>query len=380
MPVRRAARIVDAWLDRVVVGRWWALRATAIAMATGMVLAGPPFGGFAQDWFPVWRYDLANSGPQLFDAGVNVDDQTGNLTFRVLPRLIGAILHLDQLWQFYVLQILFGALFLWMAATVYREAVGSRSLATLLTVATACTWAGATAWVETRGLFDAFGLAFLAVTLRVRHPAAVLAAALAASFCDERTIIVLPLVAAWQAWRPAVGDGEVLAAWRRLPVLALGAAALAHLAIRTWLKHRYGLPEGHNRYPENPLTQLRNYPNGLWGAYEGLWLLVAAGLATWWHRGQRWVVGAIVAFGSLPLIAGVSVVDISRAIAFGWPLVPVCLLGVRHLHHQVVRRLVWLATAVSMAWPMVYAAGDQSVDWAYPLPLVLLNLLRQAAV
>ena len=161
-PLVRFARFVDGWLDRITRGRWWAWKAMAVALLVGMLLAGPPFGGFQSPRAVVWRYDFANSGPQLFDPHVNLHDATGNLTFRVVPRLIGAAFGFDSQWQFYVMQLVFGVVLLWAVAQIYDEVLRSRVQATLLTVATACTWAGATAWVETRGLFDVVGIALAA--------------------------------------------------------------------------------------------------------------------------------------------------------------------------------------------------------------------------
>lgn len=386
-PLIALARRIEGWLDRVLQGRWWAWKAMAISMATGMVLAAPPFGGWGKRTAVVWRYDLANSGPQLFDPHVNLTDATGNLTFRVVPRLIAAAFGFDQLWQYYVMQLVFGALLLWAVALIYDEVLASRVQAALLTVATAGTWAGATAWVETRGLFDVVGIAFLALCMRTRRPWLAMVFALAASFSDERALIALPIVICWHALRPereiddqvaAVpaerGVGPLVSRFLQPMPLLLLSIAVIHLAIRTWLKHRYGLVESHNRYPENPITQLRNYPNGVWGAFEGLWVVIVAGVATWVHR-RQWAVAALVSLVGIPsLLAGTSVVDISRAIAFAWPLAPLAALGLRGLPVGAIRRVVWVATGVCVVWPLVYAAGDQTVDWFYPAPLVLFHL------
>ena len=364
----------------------------AVALVVGMVLAAPPFGGWGKRTAVVWRYDLANSGPQLFDPHVNLHDATGNLTFRVVPRLIAAAFGFDQLWQYYVMQLVFGALLLWAVAQIYAQILGSRSQATLLTVATACTWAGATAWVETRGLFDVVGIALLALCMLTRRSWLALLFALAASFSDERALIALPIVICWHAFRPevavdagAVERGDRLVAittepslvrrfLRPLPVL-VALTVVLHLGIRTWLKHRYGLVESHNRYPDNPYTQLRNYPNGIWGAFEGLWLVIVAGIATLVHR-RQWALALLFGVVGVPsLLVGMSVVDVSRAIAFAWPLAPLAALGLRGLPAGAIRRLVWITTGVCVVWPMVYAAGDQTVDWFYPAPLVVIHLV-----
>ncbi len=389
-PLVSVAQTADRWLETLGGRRWWAFWSALLATGVGMVGAGPPLNGYGDERSVIWRYDLHNRGPQLFDPGVPLDGQVGNLTFRVVPRLIGGALGLDRMWQFQTLQLLVGVVFLWAAARLFAEALGSRPLATLLVVATAATWTGASAWLEVRGLFDPFSYAFLALAMWVRRPVAVGSVALAATFCDERALIALPPVLAWHAFRPeaietavsppAAGTGAAsqgLRVFFRPATVAVAVAVAAHLAIRAWLKHRYGLQENHNRYPEDPLTQLRNYPNGLWGALEGLWIVVAAAVVTAWH-GRRWVVVAVLVLAGVPsLLAGVSVVDISRSIGYVWPLAPLAtlVLGRSGLSHRVLHRVVWFATALSLAWPVLYTAGDQTIDWNYPLPLVIVRFL-----
>lgn len=403
-PVLRFVAWVERRLARLTTGRWWAWKVVALATAVGMLLAGPPIGGAAPESSPLWRYVLDNSGPQLFDPDVPLDQHVGNLTFRVFPRLLGAGFGFEHQWQFLLVQFLFGLAFLWAAAKLFDEVLRSRVLAALLTIGTATIWAGATAWLENRGLFDAIAISLLALAMVARRPWVALPLALAAGFTDERAVIALPMVVLWQVMRPEpepadVGDADadadvdadradaieprseaVTTRWRwrallRPTPLVLMAALLIHFGIRTWLKHRYGLHENRNRYPENPFTQIRNYPNGLWGAFEGLWILVVAGVATFVHRRQWTEAVLVVLAGGASLTAGVSVVDISRAIAYAWPMVPLAMLGLVGIARPAVRTLIWLAVAVCVIWPMVYTAGDQTVDWSYPAPLVVvLNL------
>lgn len=345
-----------------------------------MLAAAPPVGGWDQPYSELWRYVLGNSGPQLFDPHVDLEGHPGNLTFRVLPRLIAAAGGFHHQWQYYLVDLVFGALLLWAAARLFDEALDSRVLATLLAVATAGTWAGATAWVETRPLFDAIGISLVVLAMATRRSWLVLVLSFAATFADERATIALVLVVCWHALRdlrPADAGrlGDIARRFvRPAPVLVV-VAVVAHLAVRTWLKHRYGLSEGHNRYPENPFVQARNWPNALWSAFDGLWLVVFAGVATLIARRRRWE-AAIVALAGVPsLVAGLSVVDMTRAIAYAWPLAPLAALGLRGLPRPFLHRLAWVAAGICVLSPLVYAAGDQTVDWLYPAPLLVVHLI-----
>jgi hypothetical protein len=397
-PIDPVLRFV-AWTERrlagLATGRRWTWKVVVLAAAIGMFLAGPPLGSIPSDGEGLWPTVIGNSGPRLFDPSVPRVGQAGNLTFRVFPRLIGAALGFEHVWQFLLVQFLFGILLLWAAAKLFDEVLRSRVLAALLTIGTATIWGGATAWMETRGLFDGIAISLLGLAMVARRWWVALPLAIAAGFTDERAVIALPLVVCWQVMRPeqeaaedaaaesAPSDGvdarseAVTTPWRwrgllRPTPLLLMSAVLIHFAIRTWLKHRYGLHENEDRYPENPFTQIRNYPNGLWGAFEGFWILVVAGVASFVHR-RQWTEAVVIVIGAgASLTAGVSVVDISRAVAYAWPAVPLALLGLVGIARPAVRTLVWFAVALCVVWPMVYAAGDQTVDWYYPAPLVVL--------
>ncbi|MGN6693827.1 MAG: hypothetical protein ACTHN0_06580, partial [Aquihabitans sp.] len=270
-PVLRFAAWAERRLARLTSGRWWTWKVVALSLVVGMFFAGPPLGGLPGDREGLWPTVIDNSGPRMFDPNVPLTGHAGNLTFRVFPRLIGAAFGFEHVWQFLLVQFLFGVLLLWAAAKLFDEVVRSRVLAALLTIGTATIWSGATAWMETRGLFDGIAISLLALAMVARRWWLALPLAVAAGFTDERAVIALPLVVCWQVMRPepesledaAVerpGDGvdarseAVTTPWRwrallRPTPLLLMSAVLIHFAIRTWLKHRYGLHENQNRYP-----------------------------------------------------------------------------------------------------------------------------------
>lgn len=382
-PLALAHRASDI-LGRLASSRWWAWWAVLLAVVLGVFLASPALHAPDAD-APGWVYVRENSGPQLFDPAVAATSQQANTTFRVVPRLIGAAFSLSHPWQFLLVQLGFGLVFLWTAAKLYAEALRDRISALLLVIALGSTWAGATAWLEVRGLFDAIALALLALSMRARRLPVVVVVLVLAGFTDERAVLATPLVVAWHALRPPTpgdradargtldDDRRGLRPFLRPVPLAAAATVGIHLMIRTWLKHRYGLSEGANRSPGEPFSQLSNYPNGLWGALEGVWLVVAAGLmGLRRHRGTA--AAGLAALAAIPiLLAGVSVFDISRAVAYVWPLAPLACVGLRHVPRDWLRRAVAIAATVTVVWPVIYASDENTVQWVYPLPLALVE-------
>lgn len=204
---------------------------------------------------------------------------------------------------------------------------------------------------------------------------------MAATFTDERAIFVLPLVAMWHLQREVAdaADGDPAAAGltrERWCALLAGAAMAGHVVLRLWFKQRYGLAEGQNRSPGNPWAQLNNYPNGIWGALEGFWLVTVAGVLTLVHTGRRWQAAVATASVLGTLVVGMSVFDISRSVAFVFPVVPLALLAMRRVDRDWVRGAVWIAVAITLVWPLLYAADDRTIVWVMPVPIQFIDWIK----
>ncbi|QXC59873.1 hypothetical protein KSP35_16015 [Aquihabitans sp. G128] len=382
MPLAPHKERLDRLVSRVAAGRWWQVRTAIVGLVLGVLLAGtyppPHFGEDAQ-----WRYIIEHSRGSLFDPNIGPESREANLTFRFVPRLVGKVLFFDSPWAFVALQVVAAVVLLVVLAKLLDEALGDRRAAVVATVGTVGLWAVAGAWVDLRGNFDALAVLLLLVAMASRRPPIVFLVGLAATFTDERAVFALPIVAAWHLLRDDHAAERARRTWQAaaravpwLPVGAALAAGVGHLAIRQALKARYGIHEGRNRSPGEPLAQLNNYPSGIWGALEGYWFLTVAGLATTWHRGSRLVVLGCVGCVAVTIVVAMSVFDISRSVVFLFPVVPFAALGLRHLPRRATRGLVWTAALVSLAWPLLYAADQATVNWAYPLPLLLVDHLR----
>lgn len=355
--------------------RFWELWTAVIAMAIGVLLAVPDFTHLKK--VTVWVYVIEHSQGPLVGPSPP-ESRNANLTFRFTPRIIGKVLQFSEPWHFAVLQILFGLLLLWLLARLVHEALGDRRLAVVTTVGSVGLWAVAASWTDFSGVFDGVAMALLLAAMVLRRLPLVLIAALAATFTDERALFALPLVALWHLWRDADGEAIGLTVERRprqaqIAAVLVFSVGIAHIVIRQILKSRYGLSEGQNRSPGEPLAQLNNYPNGFWGALEGYWFLVGAGLISLAHLRRWWTV--VIASGTVLtlFIIGVSVFDISRAVGYMFPVVGLALLGLRTVDRAWVRGMVWTAATVTLVWPMIYAADESTVIWKMPTPLQILH-------
>jgi hypothetical protein len=366
-------------LDRLASSRRWTWWTALIGVAAGFLMAtANPFQDLGSDQ---WTFIIDHSRGGLFEPDLPGKSREANLTFRVVPRIVGKVLQLSEPIHFLVVQAALGLVLLAVIARLFEEALGDRRTAIVGTLGTTGLWAVAASWIDLRGNFDAAALLLVLTAMLLRRWPLILLAGVAATFTDERAIFVLPLVAAWHLLRDEHPDGSTdgarpsLASLAWVPAIAAVAAAVAHLVLRTWLKQRYGLAEGQNRSPGDPWTQLNNYPNGWWGALEGYWLVALAGWLAMWRSGHRWLVAGTGLVVLATLIIGMSVFDISRSVSFVFPMVPIALLALRGVEARWREGLVWVAAAISLIWPLLYAADDRTVVWAYPLPLLLLDRL-----
>lgn len=243
-PLAAITTWVEAHLSRLTASRHWALTTTGLSVALGVLLAFPSYGnfiGYAKE--AQWQHILERTrGDFVSQQGQVVDSRAINLTWRVVPRLIGWVLHITEPWQYLVLQAFFGAVLLWTAALLVEELLGDRVLAALTTVGVASTWSAASAWVEVRGNFDAIAVAFTLLMMRARRPWWILLFGGAAVFTDERVYFVLPLVALFHLYRDR--DVRDPTPWRDLlasETQLIGLLVVASIGVRHYFTWRLGL-------------------------------------------------------------------------------------------------------------------------------------------
>lgn len=374
----RLQRLVEALAGT----KRWTLWTALVAFGGGFFLASSNLARFVVS--SQWDYTIVHSRGDLFDPSTGPLSREANLTFRFVPRLVGKVLQFSEPQHFVALHMVLGIVALMVIARLTEEALGDRSIAVVATLGSAGLWAVAGSWADLQGNFDTAALLLVLTAMLVRRPPLVLLAGVAASFTDERSLLVLPLVAGWHLLRDDglhghsadTGGRQPLGPSRLAAAAAIG-AGMVHVIVRLALRQRYGLSEGRNRSPGNPWAQLNNYPNGWWGALEGYWFVAFAGWIALVQAGRRWIAAASAASVLVTLFVGMTVFDISRSVMFAFAMVPLALLALRQADRAWTRGLVWIAAATSLIWPLIYAADDRTVVWVFPLPLLLLdNLLN----
>lgn len=369
----RTPRRALARLDRALAGRWWLAITVLLAFGTSIFAALPTYEDFdpkGEDWVAILR-----AGEHPFDQeGLDPTDRSYNFTFRVTVPLVGGLVDLSPA-GFLVLQGL-GGLGLFAASAMAVERITrNRRLAALTAIAVGLTWAGACAFVEVRGNFDAVAIAFLVGAMATRRVPLVTLWCFLAAWTDERA---LPAIAFVVLFHHVVESRDIrwTTSWREPRVLAAVGGAVLHVVTRFAATALFDVEQPSNLGLSYVEDQLSILPVGLWTALEGFWLTVALGAVVLWKVRERLVALAYLGLIGVVGIGSIAVVDVTRSMAY---LLPAAFAAMAVLNRfarpDLLRRATYAGFALTAAWPLYYAGGAFTLYWAYPAPLAIFREL-----
>lgn len=371
--LRRWGRRALGRLDHLLAGRWWLVIVVGLALVLSLLFAFPSYGQFqpkGKDWVAI-----QHMAEHPFDQdGLDPTDRAYNFTFRVSVPLVGGRLGLAPA-GYLVLQALGGIGLFATAALLVERITGSRRLAALASISTGLMWAGACAFVELRGNFDAIAIALLVAAMATRRVPLIVLCTFLAAWTDERALPVIAFVALFHhvvespsiRWFTALRDPRVLA--------AIGGAVL-HVVTRVIVTRAFGIEQPSNLGFEYVKDQLSILPVGAWTGLEGMWLFVAVAAVVFWRVRERFLALAYVGLIGVFLIGTIAVVDVTRSAAY---LLPAGFVGIavmaRFCTKDLLRHVSYAAFALTAIWPLYYAGGAFTLYWHYPLPLVIVRRL-----
>jgi hypothetical protein len=352
--VARLLSRLGAFTDR----RHWIAWTVALACGISLIAAFPSYDQLSTPGSKLsWHAILVQVEHPLTSRQYAAKSHESKLAFRLTVPVVGHVLGLGRT-GLLILQGLAGLALLAVAAALLARLTGDRVIAALLTIATASTWAGATAFVDLRGIFDSVALALLAGAAYARRPALVALLVLAACFTDERAVLAAGFIA---VFHEAVTR-------RRALVAATAAGIAAYAAGRLYLAHVTDLHTGGGG------VHVGDFWNqgilGAWTGVEGLWLVIALGAAALLVQ-RRFLLAAVLAvLCAAVAVAATAVLDTTRSFTFMLPMlfVAVGLLGSEPSER--LRRVALAASVASILWPLYYDGGGL-VQPAYPLPVQL---------
>lgn len=358
-------------------GRWWLIKATLIALFCALFFSFPGYREVLRGEInPIWQPVLQKSANPFLDMSLayGAGSHESKLTFRLTVPLIAHFLNLG-IRGMLVLQFIAGVLSLALGASLVYRMTKDRTTAFWAALLLAGTYAGTTAFVEIRGIFDGVAIFFLLAALWFKNPILIGLAVLLAAWTDERGLAAASLVfifhslsdngLSWQGWR----------AWVKPETIAVVVGGGLYLGSRFLLAELLGLTTSTGGIGLHLLVdQFNQFPMGSWTALEGGWLLVGVALIAFIHHKGYWP-AVLFTLSICGIIAiSLSVVDITRSMAYMIPAIFIAIKATAAAETpEKTRQYVVLAGLFSILAVNYYTGGEKTIWWQYPLPLQIMR-------
>lgn len=375
-----ALRMLDRWTQRP----RWRLAATGVILLAALFVAFPSIDAVGGE-----RWDsmqLVGQEP-FIDHGFAPDSHASKNVFRITVPILGEALGLSPA-GYMVLHALFGVLLIFTLLVALERVTSDRVTAFLLALASCMTYAGVVSFIETRAMFDGVALALLLVAFAWPRVPVIVTMVFLAGWTDERTLFASGFLIA-MFWFQRVAQEPIAGAElapeegsdrRTAQIIAVLAGVLAYGLSRIAVVIAFDLPQHTGGVgPAILFDQINNAAVGLWTGLEGLWVALSLAVVLMWRASFRLLALFTVAVTGFISVFAVSVVDITRSMGFLLPSVVLSAAVLAAMLGQpTLRRVAGICLALSVAWPVYYVGGKNTIWWMYPLPVQAFRLLTGA--
>lgn len=357
----------------------WKIWSTLISLTLALFCSFPSYDVLSsKDYIERhWKPVLLKAENPLFDLntlyGPGSHESKNNL--RLTVPVIAKLLHLN-IWGILLFAGLMGICLLYLTIEVTMNITQDRVASLLATLIVSSIYAGIASFVELRGIFDGVALAFLVVSL-LPNPFLVWSSLFLAFWTDERAVIAGSLV--WLFHSLKHNDASKLYVWSANS-LSVVIAWFSYFLVRVLLEVFLNLHTPTAGFGlQILLNQINNIPMGIWTGLEGGWIIVILAIILLLLQRNFKVVFLFITFMSFVVGVSVSVVDITRSMAYILPALFIAIKVLATLEtREEVRRFLLISLLVSLLWPNYYAGGKHSIWWNYPLPIQVVRwVLRQ---
>jgi hypothetical protein len=294
------------------------------------------------------------------------------VAFRLTGHMIAHFLHLDYRGH-KAFEFIGGYfLFLYTALLTYRI-TGSRYNAAIATLYAAVIYAGSTAFIEFRMMYD--GLAILLLIMALYHKHWFLTGPLLflCAYTDERGLVASCLVFSYHFFDAIDRRGFWRALWWNASLVSIVVAWVCYFLTRLALIHEYGFQPDAGK-TSLFFQQANNLAVGVWSGLEGGWLIVmlaAIGLAC----RERLKLVLLLPQIAIVVYVAMSVEDITRSMAYLFPVVFISLKILSKTESNgFLYRCLLAAFILSLIWPSAYFWGSELQWWhAPPFPIQFMN-------
>ena len=375
-----AIRVVDK-LDRSLTQRYWLEAIAFFGVLTSLFLAFPSFDPDVESSRALAVKSMIHGLGEYWDGlGPHSSIHARVIAYRITVPLLARLLGLGLL-GCYAIQYLAGVGLIYIVARLSYQATSDRVCTALSTLVICSTYAGSSAFVDLRPLFDGVAYFFLAAAMWTAWPPAITTLVVLASFTDERALVASGFVFLWWILRSSdqFRQREDIPTERRMLQLvvrpsAVVAAWIIYLGVRISIRDWYNIPLETKNYDFFKL--INNAPMALWTAFEGGWIVIAWAIVVLMLRRKWWLLACHLCVGSVLIFGAISIVDMTRSMAYLFPAFIIAVFVVASDTERPALRYVLLCVAaVSVMCPAYYAGGKSTIWWQYPFPLQMIGLV-----
>jgi len=346
------------------------IRVTLISLIIALFFSFPSYDVLSsKDYIEThWKPVLLKVQNPLFDLNTlyGPGSHASKNNLRLTVPIIARLFHLN-IWGILLFAGFIGICLFYVINEVSLKITQDPVASLFSTLTVSSIYAGIASFVELRGNFDGVAIFFL-ITSLLPNPLLIWVSLSLAFWTDERAVIAGILVLLFHCIM--YNDVRKLCIFN-INSLSVIITYLSYLLLRAFLAFRFNLYTPTSGFGLQILMdQVNNIPMGIWTGLEGGWVIVISAVLLLLLQRSFLSLSLFVAFMVCVIGVAVSVVDITRSMAYILPAFFIALKILAAIEtKEEIRRLLLIAWLVSLLWPNYYAGGKHSIWWHYPLPI-----------
>jgi len=337
------------FLEKFLNYKHWYLAITIIAVLVILFLTAPSYFALTKGFKPcsdcVDFQQEINRADHLFKPTKYPEySHMANTQFRLTVPLIAKLIGTRSKIVIFCIQEIFGIIFLLITCLLSYRLTKDKIISAILTLSIGFIYAGKAAFVDIEGLTDSFAYFFLILALFTRFKPLILISLLLAYFTDERALLSSSLIAIFYFLEFLEIDKINFYSFIKARVFYMLLSWVLYFTIRFILFNLYGL---NNPSTGIVLPNLHNLAYIFWDGLQGFWLLVVFG-TLYTIIEKRFFILSLLIIAVLVIVISTSMVyDLTRSIAYIFPLIFVSLFLVEKAMNKFqIRKIIILSCLV----------------------------------
>lgn len=368
-------KVLD-YIDNKLPKKHWELKIGILAALVSLFFAFPYIHGYLHSGSAAnWNALITQFDAPFKFVEYAAGTHPSNIGFRVTVPLLAHYIGFGRTGSFVVQYLSFFILF-YLVASLSKSALKDRTSAAIATFAFAFIWAGNILCSDIRGFFDVVSFALIVGAMRSKNPFIIFACLLLASFNDERSLIASGFVFLWHLMNSqSNGFAHFKDFFRITPIwMSIIGSWVAYFILRFLMVNAFDFQIGAADIGVKQfLYQFNNLPLGTWLGLEGFWLIIFfTFIILWKSKAWTWLIANCILL-LLIIILATAVVDITRSMAYMFPIIFISMLLLQKSAEQQLVRKILLVTFIMCLFPAYYAGGSNLIYFQYPFPIQLLR-------